>query len=78
VIRRELDGELVILDLDSGLYFGLDPVGTRIWQFVEEHGSLRVVWDRMRQEFDAPSDRLQSDLLAFVDALVAQGLVTIP
>jgi hypothetical protein len=77
IVFRELDGEAVILNLASGFYFGLDRVGTRIWRLCEEHGSLRAVWEAMQREFDAPSDTLQSDLLAFVDALSERGLVTV-
>jgi hypothetical protein len=77
VVFRELQGEAVILNLSSSTYFGLDPVGTRIWQLCEAHGSLRSVWEAMQQEFEAPADALRSDLLAFVDALSAKGLVTV-
>jgi len=38
VVFRELDGEAVILNLETGTYFGLDTVGTRIWQFCQDHG----------------------------------------
>jgi hypothetical protein len=77
VVFRELDGEAVILNLDTGTYFGLDGVGTRIWQFCQEHGSLRSVWLAMQDEFEAPADTLQADLLAFVDELSSKGLVTL-
>ncbi len=77
VVFRELEGEAVILNLESSNYFGLDSVGTRIWQLCEAHGSLRAVWEAMREEFDAPADTLQSDLLAFIDELSAKGLVQV-
>jgi len=77
VVCRELDGEAVILNLESGMYFGLDVIGTRIWQLCEERGSLRAVWEAMQHEFDAPSDALQSDLLTFISELSAKGLVTL-
>jgi hypothetical protein len=77
VVFRELQGEAVILSLESSTYFGLDPVGTRIWELCVTHGSLRAVWDAMQEEFDAPGDTLQSDLLAFVDELSANGLVKV-
>ncbi|HUK37057.1 MAG TPA: PqqD family protein [Vicinamibacterales bacterium] len=77
VVFRELQGEAVILNLTSSMYFGLDPVGTRIWQLCETHGSLRAVWDAMQHEFDAPGDRLRSDLLTFVDELLDKGLLAI-
>jgi hypothetical protein len=77
VVFRELDGEAVLLDLDSGTYFGLDAVGTRIWLFCRERGSLRSVWEAMQEEFDAPADVLEADLLAFVDELSSRGLLTL-
>jgi len=43
VMFRELDGEAVLLNLESGKYYGLDPVGSRIWQFVQQTPLLRSV-----------------------------------
>jgi hypothetical protein len=77
VVFRELDGEAVILNLESGMYFGLDAIGTRIWRLVEEHGSLRAVWEAMQREFEAPGETLRSDLLTFIDELSAKGLVNL-
>lgn len=77
VIFRELQGEAVILNLASSMYFGLNPVGTRIFQLCDVHGSLRTVWEAMQQEFDAPGDALRADLLTFVDELLAKGLLTV-
>ena len=77
VVFRELQGEAVILNLTSSMYFGLDAVGTRVWQLCEAHGSLQTVWEQMQQEFDAPGETLRSDLLAFVDELIAKGLLTV-
>lgn len=77
VVFRELQGEAVILSLESSTYFGLDPIGTRIWQLCQTHGSLRAVWEAMQKEFDASADKLQSDLLAFVDELSANGLLKV-
>src|SRR2546430_2126111 len=39
VVFRELEGEMVLLNLATGVYFGLDPVGTRIWTPIEAHRS---------------------------------------
>lgn len=77
VIFRELDGEAVVLNLDTGIYFGLDAVGTRIWRLLEEHKSLRTVLDTLADEYEATPDRLQRDLLAFVERLNGKGLITL-
>jgi hypothetical protein len=77
VVFRELDGEAVLLNLESGIYFGLDEVGTRIWQLAEEHRSLRRVWEALQSEYDVPAATLETDLLRFVGQLLAKGLVTV-
>jgi len=74
---RELDGEAVLLNLESGKYYGLDPVGLRIWQFVQQTPLLRSVWQSMQNEFDAPADALHTDLLTFIDELSVEGLITL-
>jgi hypothetical protein len=75
IVFREVDGEAVILNLETGLYFGLDQVGTRIWQLIQEHGSLQKVFETMSDEFDVGSDALERDLLGLMDELCVKGLV---
>jgi hypothetical protein len=75
VLIQELDGEAVLLDLASESYFGLDDVGTRIWQLLQEHGSLQRVYDAMLTEFDVEPVRLEEDLLRHVGELADAGLV---
>ena len=74
-VFRELDGEAVILNLATGLYFGLNDVGTRIWQLIDAHADLRRVFATLRLEFDVADDRLRDDLLALVEQLRDKGLV---
>ena len=76
-IFREMDGEAVVLNLESGTYFGLDPVGTRVWQLLETHPSLRDVFERMQQEFDVEPALLEHDLVRLVGQLAEKGLGTI-
>lgn len=74
VIFRALGEESVILSLDTGMYFGLDPVGTRIWTLLPER-DLGQVADAIHQEFDAELSQIQQDVLALVEQLVAKKLV---
>lgn len=73
-IFRDLNGEAVILDLASGAYFGLNEVGTRIWQLIERHGRLQIVLDELRREYEAAPDDLERDLLDLVGRLAEAGL----
>ena len=76
-IVRELAGEAVILDLNAGTYFGLNAVGTRIWQLLESDGRLRPVFDTLCREYDAPAAEIERDLLELVAQLVEARLGTI-
>ena len=77
VVSRDLEGEAVILNLESGTYFGLDPVGTRIWSLLQEDGSLRRAFEVVQQEYDVASEKLESDILRLVQELRAKGLVSL-
>jgi Coenzyme PQQ synthesis protein D (PqqD) len=75
VVFRDLHGELVLLNLKSGVYFGLDPVGTRMWQLLHEHRSLHEVLAALLDEYDVAETRCERDLVGFVRALVENELV---
>ncbi|MBI4638608.1 MAG: PqqD family protein [Candidatus Rokubacteria bacterium] len=77
VVFRELGDELVLLNLASGVYFGVDPVGTRIWQILDERGSLSEVLEALVAEYEVEADRCEADLLEFVTALRDNGLVDV-
>jgi len=76
-VFRELDGEAVILQLEAGMYFGLDPVGTRLWQLIETHGQLRPVLEAALQEFDVSRDVLERDLIELVSRLSEKELLVV-
>jgi hypothetical protein len=75
VVFRELDGEAVLLNLASGMYFGLDETGTRIWQLIDRHGELAAVLAALCDEFDAPPDAMARDLLNLALELSEKGLL---
>ena len=77
VLFQELDGEAVLLNLESESYFGLDDVGTRIWQLLVEHAQLGRVYAQMQKEYDVEEDRLRRDILQLVAKLDEAGLITV-
>ncbi len=75
VVFRELDGEAVILNLESGVYFGLDEVGTRFWQLIEQDGRVKLALEALESEYDVENEVLRADVDRLVDALVEKGLM---
>ena len=76
VVYRALGVEAIVLDLKSGIYFGLNEVGKRIWELTLEH-DLRSVCQHLLTEFDGQPDVIERDVLELVDALMAKGLVVV-
>ncbi|QFU74643.1 PqqD family protein [Halioglobus maricola] len=74
-ISQEVSGETVILDLKSENYFGLDEVGTRIWQLAESTNTLQDIYDRMLAEYEVDEDQLEEDMEKLFKQLVDMGLV---
>jgi hypothetical protein len=77
VLVQELDGEAVLLNLESERYFGLDDVGTRLWQHLLEHRRLERVCEEMQKEYDVDESTLRADVLGLVDELIAAGIVSV-
>jgi hypothetical protein len=74
-LGRIVDDEAVILDLDRGVYFGLNDVGTRVWQLVGEGRQLGSICAAIVEEFEVAPDEAQPDVDAFVADLLANGLI---
>lgn len=77
VLSQEVRGETVLLDLSREFYFGLDAVGTRVWQLLREGKSLKQLLDVMLDEFDVAREQLEMDVVAFLENLVSAGLISV-
>jgi len=75
VISQEVSGETVLLDLESEKYFGLDEVGTRIWQLIKQTNDLQVIYQTLLEEYDVPENRLRQDLDTLLGEIAGLGLV---
>jgi hypothetical protein len=77
VLFQEVNGEAVLLNLKTGVYFGLDPVGTRVWQLLVEPRVLADVLAVVVDEYDVSPERGAGDLIALVTDLEQHGLVAL-
>ncbi len=77
VIARQVGDEIVLLDLDNGTYFGLDPIGARIWELISQGRTLAAVCEVILDEYDVTREIIEQDLLKLVADLAAQRLVKV-
>lgn len=71
-----LDGEAVLLDLQTGAYFGLNKVGAHIWQMYGEGQSVQQAIESVCQRFEVEAARAEQDARALTEKLVERGLLT--
>jgi hypothetical protein len=77
VFFQEVAGEAVILEVKSGKYFGLDEIGTRMWQLLSENGHLLPTYQILLNEYDVDPARLERDLIQLVHSFVEKNLMEI-
>jgi hypothetical protein len=75
VMARQVGDETVLLHLGSGSYFGLDPVGTRIWHLLSEGKTPPDIRDLLVTEFEVTREQLERDIERLLLELLAQGLI---
>jgi len=77
VLSQEVSGETVLLDLNNENYFGLNEVGTRIWQLLQEQNDLEIIYDIMLDEYEVDAKQLRKDFDDIINQLVESGLIAI-
>ena len=76
-VSCDLAGEAVILNLESRIYYGLNSVGARVWNLIQEPTTVGAVLDTLVQEYDVEPERCESDLFILLDDLAGGGLLEI-
>jgi len=76
VVTREVGGEMMLMDLESGTYFGLDAVGGRAWQAFEDGQTIEELCAQIEQDFEVAPEQLREDMFALARKLIEHKLVT--
>jgi len=76
-VSSDLGGEVAILDLKAGVYYGLDAVGARIWSLIQVPRTVNEIRDILLEEYDVEPERCERDLLVLLRRLADEGLVEV-
>ena len=77
VFYQKIDDEMVLLDMCSDNYFGLDSIGSDIWESIQDSDTLQEVFETLLDKYDVEPERLKSDLLDFVKQLEDKQLIKV-
>jgi hypothetical protein len=76
-VSSDLAGEAVILNLKSGVYYGLNEVGARIWQLLQEPRTVAAIRDTLLEEYEIDRDGCDRDLLALLQELGTAEIIEV-
>jgi hypothetical protein len=77
VLAQEVSGETVLLDLNGEKYLGLNEVGTRVWQLLQESDDLNRIFNILSVEYEVETETLESDLTQLIADMEEARIVTV-
>lgn len=81
VVAREIEGELIIVPLESGVadfndaLYSLNETGRKIWNLLSPHTSLEMICSQLSEEFDAPGENIKKDVFTLFQKLIEMEIV---
>ena len=77
ILSTTLNDEIVMMDSEKGMYYNLDPIGSRIWTLLDTPQTLESLCKNLMEEYDIDQTTCQQETEAFLQSLAERGLITI-
>jgi hypothetical protein len=75
VIFERFDDETILVNLDSGRYYSLDPVGVVVWELINRPMTVGDLLDKLKAHYDGEAARIETAIREFISLLEAEGLI---
>ena len=76
IVTANIDDDLVMLDVDQGKYFSLNPVAVRVWELLENTPSKNELCTILMEEFEVDAVQCQSEVQVLLDEMIALKLIS--
>jgi hypothetical protein len=73
----QVQDDLMMLNVDQGAYYSLDPIGAEIWKLLEKTSSVREIVDQLRERYAVGPEQCQADVLAFLEEMQKNGMILV-
>ncbi len=77
VVFRDLDDEMIIMDMNTGKYFGLNETGAKIWALLDKYQKPKKVIDELLTEYNLSEDECEREVKQFLQAILNKGLIDV-
>ena len=75
LVHSDMDGETVMMSIEQSEYYGLDSVGTRIWNLIEEEMSVSDICTSLVSEYEVEKQQCQQDVIHFLQDMIEQKTI---
>jgi hypothetical protein len=76
-VSCDLGGEAAILNIKSGVYYGLDPIGAQVWNLLQKPHRVAEIREAVVRDYDVEPERCERDVIALLESLLAEGLIEV-
>ena len=77
LLASDLEDEIILLDTNSGCYFGLNAVASSIWKLIENPKTVKDIQDSLISKYDVDSKQCEQHLLLLLQELQGEGLIEV-
>ena len=77
VLDVDMDGEMVMMSIEQGRYFGLNQTSTRIWALLAQPVVIGDLCDKLMAEFSVPQKQCEQEVVAYLENLLTRGLLQV-
>lgn len=77
IVASDIDDEKVMMSVEKGQYYGLDPIGSRVWELIEKPVKVTELIDALLLKYDVDRETCERDVLAFLEELHERGILQV-
>jgi len=77
IVASDIDDEKVMMSVEKGEYFGLDPIGSRVWELIDKPVKVTDLIDALLLKYDVDRETCECDILAFLEELHENGILQV-
>ncbi|MFN8671394.1 MAG: lasso peptide biosynthesis PqqD family chaperone [Candidatus Sericytochromatia bacterium] len=77
LVASELDDGLVMMSLENNSYYGLNSIGKRIWELLDEKQTYNELIEKLTQEYDISKEECEKDILELLESLEKEEIISI-
>ena len=78
MLTSKMDGEIVMMSIENGEYYGLDLIGSKIWELMENPLQVNEIIEQLLAEYDVDPEECSKDTIEFLRALTDRNLIIFP